>query len=66
MWGIGRHQIGSQIFDYWQNPWGRAHEQWTDTDTLNAHATPGLCATDDLDGPWGVPIPRCFLDHASF
>ena len=25
MWGIGRHILGSQIFDYWCDPWGRVH-----------------------------------------
>ena len=65
VWGVGRHELGSHIYDYWQDPWGRVHEHWTDTDTLNAHSPPGLCATDDLDGPWGDPIPRSFLDHAS-
>jgi catechol 2,3-dioxygenase-like lactoylglutathione lyase family enzyme len=65
VWGIGRHQLGSHIFDYWQDPWGRVHEHWTDTDTLNAHSTPGLFGTDDLNGPWGDPIPPSFLEHAS-
>jgi len=23
MWGIGRHLLGSQVFDYWADPWGR-------------------------------------------
>ncbi len=32
VWGIGRHVLGSQVFDYWQDPWGRVHEHWTDTD----------------------------------
>ena len=22
-WGVGRHMLGSQIFDYWRDPWGR-------------------------------------------
>ena len=34
MWGIGRHLIGSQLFDYWADPWGRVHEHWADTDVL--------------------------------
>jgi catechol 2,3-dioxygenase-like lactoylglutathione lyase family enzyme len=65
VWGVGRHQLGSHIFDYWQDPWGRVHEHWTDTDTLNAHALPGHHGTDALDGPWGEPIPRSFVEHAS-
>ena len=22
VWGLGRHTLGSQIFDYWKDPWG--------------------------------------------
>ncbi len=40
MWGIGRHLIGSQLFDYWADPWGRVHEHWADTDVLNASIPP--------------------------
>ena len=36
MWGIGRHLLGSQVYDYWADPWGRMHERWADTDRLNA------------------------------
>lgn len=35
-WGIGRHLLGSQIFDYWRDPWGHALEHWTDGDLLVA------------------------------
>jgi catechol 2,3-dioxygenase-like lactoylglutathione lyase family enzyme len=65
VWGVGRHELGSQIYDYWQDPWGRVHEHWTDTDTLNADALPGLHPTDALNGPWGEPIPPSFVEHAS-
>ena len=37
MWGIGRHLLGSQVYDYWADPWGRVHEHWADTDRLNIH-----------------------------
>ena len=33
--GVGRHILGSQIFDYWSDPWGHNHEHWTDGDLLN-------------------------------
>jgi len=33
--GIGRHVLGSQVFDYWRDPWGRVHEHFTDGDLLN-------------------------------
>lgn len=34
--GIGRHVLGSQIFDYWRDPWGHVLEHFTDGDLLNA------------------------------
>jgi catechol 2,3-dioxygenase-like lactoylglutathione lyase family enzyme len=30
--GVGRHLLGSQVFDYWQDPWGRKHEHFADGD----------------------------------
>jgi len=32
MWGIGRHVLGSQLFDYWFDPDGFEHEHYTDGD----------------------------------
>jgi catechol 2,3-dioxygenase-like lactoylglutathione lyase family enzyme len=40
--GIGRHVLGSQVFDYWQDPWGHVHEHFTDGDLLDASVKPGL------------------------
>jgi catechol 2,3-dioxygenase-like lactoylglutathione lyase family enzyme len=34
--GIGRHFLGSQVFDYWKDPWGNVVEHFTDGDLLNA------------------------------
>src|ERR1700751_2743574 len=66
MWGIGRHLIGSQLFDYWADPWGRVHEHWADTDVLNAHTPPNLLERGEgTGGPWGQPIPQIFMGHAS-
>ncbi|HUN50528.1 MAG TPA: hypothetical protein VMU42_05405, partial [Candidatus Sulfotelmatobacter sp.] len=36
MWGIGRHLLGSQVYDYWAGPCGIVHERWADSDRLNA------------------------------
>lgn len=36
--GIGRHVLGSQIFDYWRDPWGHVLEHFTDGDLLDAKA----------------------------
>jgi catechol 2,3-dioxygenase-like lactoylglutathione lyase family enzyme len=39
--GIGRHVLGSQVFDYWRDPWGRVLEHFTDGDLLNEQHEPG-------------------------
>lgn len=65
-WGVGRHVIGSQIFDYWQDPWGRAHEHWTDTDLLSRRVPPNLISAEEgLASQWGEPVPEAFISHAS-
>ena len=40
--GIGRHILGSQVFDYWHDPWGHVLEHFTDGDLLNVHHEAGL------------------------
>jgi catechol 2,3-dioxygenase-like lactoylglutathione lyase family enzyme len=35
-WGVGRHILGSQVFDYWKDPWGHEVEHWTDGDLFVA------------------------------
>ena len=39
--GIGRHVLGSQVFDYWRDPWGNVLEHFTDGDLLNVHHETG-------------------------
>lgn len=34
--GVGRHLLGSQVYDYWKDPWGNVLEHFTDGDLLNA------------------------------
>jgi catechol-2,3-dioxygenase len=36
MWGIGRHLLGSQLFDYWFDPDGFEYEHCTDGDLFTA------------------------------
>lgn len=34
--GIGRHALGSQIFDYWMSPFEVMHEHWSSNERMNA------------------------------
>jgi catechol 2,3-dioxygenase-like lactoylglutathione lyase family enzyme len=34
-WGIGRHEYGSQLFDYWKDPVGDEWEHYADGDVMN-------------------------------
>lgn len=36
VWGIGRHVLGSQLFDYWRDPEGFEYEHYTDGDLFTA------------------------------
>ncbi len=36
VWGVGRHVLGGQVFDYWRDPWGHTLEHWTDGDLMTA------------------------------
>jgi catechol 2,3-dioxygenase-like lactoylglutathione lyase family enzyme len=61
-WGVGRHVLGSQIYDYWRDPFGNVLEHWTDGDLLNASSATGAVA---ISGPgaeshWGPPSPSPF------
>jgi catechol 2,3-dioxygenase-like lactoylglutathione lyase family enzyme len=66
-WGVGRHALGSQIFDYWFDPWDRVHEHWTDSDRVNASLAAGLGEAGVYTrGPWGpYPPTNGFNTHAS-
>jgi hypothetical protein len=35
VWGVGRHALGSQIFDYWKDPRGFKIEHYADGDAVN-------------------------------
>ncbi|MCC2097859.1 MAG: VOC family protein [Hyphomicrobiales bacterium] len=65
-WGIGRHLLGSQIFDYWNDPWGRLHEHWIDSDRVNdQHPYRLLPRSEGLRSQWGPQAPQAFRDAAS-
>jgi catechol 2,3-dioxygenase-like lactoylglutathione lyase family enzyme len=57
-WGIGRHHLGSQVFDYWKDPWGHEIEHWTDGDKLVTADGGGVGGIPELMGvQWGMPMP---------
>ncbi|WER49424.1 VOC family protein [Cupriavidus sp. WKF15] len=58
MWGIGRHVLGSQLFDYWFDPDGMEFEHYTDGDVFTAdHETHYVPL--DMSGiwAWGDDVP---------
>jgi catechol 2,3-dioxygenase-like lactoylglutathione lyase family enzyme len=55
VWGVGRHVLGSQVFDYWNDPWGHEVEHWTDGDQLVAADGGGIAPLDQLlSVQWGM------------
>ncbi|MBD2839781.1 VOC family protein [Pseudomonas sp. JM0905a] len=56
-WGVGRHVLGSQIFDYWRDPSGNLIEHFTDGDLFN-NASPmnHTQACDSSLYQWGPPM----------
>ena len=57
-WGVGRHILGSQIFDYWRDPWGHTLEHWTDGDLFTAQDGSNTASLQDLLGvQWGPTPP---------
>jgi catechol 2,3-dioxygenase-like lactoylglutathione lyase family enzyme len=61
-WGVGRHRLGSQVFDYWRDPWGHTLEHWTDGDRFTAASGSNVASLRDLlDVQWGPPAPITML-----
>lgn len=57
-WGVGRHIMGSQIFDYWKDPFGNELEHWTDGDLFTAADPPQKMPMSALLAvQWGSPHP---------
>ena len=59
VWGVGRHILGSQIFDYWRDVSGFKIEHYADGDLVNNEKPTGR----DVAGPvsiWGPEMPKTF------
>jgi len=61
-WGIGRHILGSQLFDYWRDPDGVMVEHFADGDVFDASAPTGRLAFRGTNlAQWGPPLPPDFI-----
>jgi catechol 2,3-dioxygenase-like lactoylglutathione lyase family enzyme len=62
-WGVGRHLLGSQIFDYWRDPWGQKHEHYADGDLFDSSKAAGYHVLDRQGlYQWGPDLPDDFID----
>jgi len=56
---VGRHILGSQIFDYWADPAGFKIEHYTDGDLFNEDTAARRYA-HGLLSIWGPELPKDF------
>jgi catechol 2,3-dioxygenase-like lactoylglutathione lyase family enzyme len=62
-WGIGRHLLGSQVFDYWRDPWGNMFEHYADGDLVTADVKPGnYAAVPENLAQWGPMVTPTFFN----
>ncbi|WP_397474515.1 VOC family protein [Pusillimonas sp.] len=60
--GVGRHLLGSQIFDYWKDPFGFRIEHYTDGDVVDASYKPAIFnGTAQETTQWGMEPPSDFF-----
>jgi hypothetical protein len=64
VWGIGRHVLGSQLFDYWRDPDGFELEHYTDGDVFTADSETTY-SPFDLSSlwAWGDDLPGSMIPH---
>lgn len=62
VWGIGRHCLGSQVFDYWRDPFGNMIEHFADGDLFDASVpTSGHPVGKESLYMWGPAVPETFM-----
>lgn len=60
--GVGRHLLGSQIYDYWRDPFGNRVEHYTDGDMVNHHhQLTHFTGRGDETTQWGMKVPPSFF-----
>lgn len=63
VWGVGRHVLGSQIFDYWWDTTGNMIEQYADGDLVNNSTPIGFVnASSEALAVWGPDVPTIFME----
>ena len=66
MWGIGRHVLGSQLFDYWYDDDGFEFEHYTDGDVFTAdHETHYVPFGPGSIWAWGDDAPATMFPKKS-
>jgi len=61
-WGVGRHILGSQIFDYWRDGDGMTFEHFADGDLFDAGVPTGRSPFGRSRlAQWGPPVPNDFF-----
>ena len=62
LWGIGRHILGSQLFDYWKDSSGFEFEHYADGDVFTAdHPTAYYPLDSGNVYAWGPDMPKSML-----
>ncbi|KAK4959169.1 hypothetical protein LTR10_003968 [Elasticomyces elasticus] len=60
-WGVGRHVLGSQVFDYWFDPSKFILEHYADGDLVNSNTPVAkVQAGPQALSVWGPPVPEVF------
>jgi catechol 2,3-dioxygenase-like lactoylglutathione lyase family enzyme len=66
MWGIGRHVLGSQLFDYWYDADGFEFEHYTDSDLFTAdYETRYVPFSAASIWSWGHDVPATMFPKKS-
>ena len=60
--GVGRHLLGSQVFDYWRDAAGFRIEHYSDGDIVNNEHQPSVfCGSAEETTQWGAKPPPEFF-----
>jgi catechol 2,3-dioxygenase-like lactoylglutathione lyase family enzyme len=66
-WGVGRHVLGSQVFDYWWDPDGFRVERYADGDLFdNTVRATTVQGTNEQLWTWGPSVPESFFQEARY